>query len=351
VYVKAFLLILGALLCIIYLFDTVELLRRAADSEIASFGSILLMGFFKLPDVGQQLFTFAILFAGMLTFWMLTRRHELVVLRAAGMSAWQFIIPVVLAALAIGLIKIMLINPLSAVFLSKYKSLENIYLDYDSSLISVSKQGLWLKQRGEDETVVIHADKVDAAPFRLHGVMVLFLNDKNDFARRIDASTALLQDGKWEFQNAALNQRGLETRFFNSYNIPTDLTVAQVEESFSSPQTISFWHFPEYIETLRRTGFNAKPFEIYFQSLLAQPLLFMSMILLAASVSLRAPRQKGGFVMIVAGIGIGFLVFFSANFLHALGASDQIPLFIAAWFPALITFIMGIGVLMSLEDG
>ena len=77
----------------------------------------------------------------------------------------------------------------------------------------------------------------------------------------------------------------------------------------------------------------------------------MAMVLLAASVSLRPPRLRGTSVLVVAGVIIGFFVFFASSFLQALGASQQIPVFVAAWFPAFISFLLGIGALMTLEDG
>jgi len=136
-----------------------------------------------------------------------------------------------------------------------------------------------------------------------------------------------------------------------TYLLQTSMTREQIEENFSSPETVSFWDFPSNIKRLEQTGLNANPMKVYFQNLLSQPLLFMAMILLAATVSLRPPRANGSFLLLIAGIGIGFLVFFSSNFLQALGISDQIPLFIAAWFPAIISFLLGVGLLMHLEDG
>ncbi|NIQ97401.1 MAG: LptF/LptG family permease, partial [Desulfuromonadales bacterium] len=71
----------------------VELMRRAASREEASLGIVLEMALVKLPLMAQQLVPFAVLFAGMFTFWRLTRNQELVVARGAGVSVWQFLLP------------------------------------------------------------------------------------------------------------------------------------------------------------------------------------------------------------------------------------------------------------------
>ena len=55
--------LLLALFGIIYLFDTVELIRRASKSDDVPLSLVLQMGLLKLPEVGQLLFPFAVLFA------------------------------------------------------------------------------------------------------------------------------------------------------------------------------------------------------------------------------------------------------------------------------------------------
>ena len=79
--------------------------------------------------------------------------------------------------------------------------------------------------------------------------------------------------------------------------------------------------------------------------------MYAAMILLAAAVSMRPPRMKGGFLLIVLGVFIGFLVFFLSNFLQALGTSRQIPALLAAWSPALICFLLGLSAMLNKEDG
>ena len=75
------------------------------------------------------------------------------------------------------------------------------------------------------------------------------------------------------------------------------------------------------------------------------------MVLLAATVSMRPPRNKGTALLIAVGVLMGFFVFFMSSFLQALGSSHQIPIFFAAWTPALVTFLLGVAVILNLEDG
>ncbi len=342
---------MGVLLGIVYLFDTVELLRRASKRNDIPLSLILEMGFLKLPEVGQIIFPFAILFSAMFTFWQLTRRYELIVVRAAGFSVWQFLAPVMAVAILIGILQVTVINPVGATLLSKFETLENEHLSHRRNYVALFKEGLWLRQAEEQSYVILHAENIKLPDWELRNVMVLFFDTDDVFKKRIDAKTAKLKDGMWIFEKAQIHQPTEKSESVPLIALPTELTIKEIEESFASPETISFWNLPSFIQTMESTGFNATRLKIHFQSLLSQPLLFSAMILLAASVSLRPPRLRGTLALVIMGIMIGFLVFFLSSFLQALGTSGQIPVILAAWSPALVTFLLGVAVMLNLEDG
>ena len=350
-YLRNMLFMLGLLLGVIYLFDTVELLRRASKRDGVPLSLVLEMGLLKLPKTGQIILPFAILFSAMFTFWKLTQRHELVVVRAAGFSVWQFLAPVIGVAVMASAVNLTLVNPAGSVLLSRYETLENDYLSDKKSYVALLREGLWLRQMQDQGHVILHAGGIDLTDWTLKNVMALYFDTEDNFLRRIDSRTAHLKEGAWQFEDAVSNTPSGAGEKIPLVVLPTDLTVKEIEESFGSPETLSFWALPGFIKTLETTGFDATRLKIHFQTLLSQPLLFAAMVLLAACVSLRPPRFRGAFLMTAGGVMIGFVVFFLSSFLEALGASHQMPAFLAAWSPALITFLIGISVMMNLEDG
>jgi lipopolysaccharide export system permease protein len=350
-YIINTLFLLLALLGVIYLFDTVELMRRAGKIGEVPLPIILQMGLLKLPEVGQMLLPFAILFGAMFTFWQMTRRYELIVVRAAGYSCWQFLTPIIGVALTIGLLHITVINPLSALLLGRFQQMENTYLTRQDNQIALFKEGLWLRQGTESGYVILHAAKVEQPSWKLKNVMALFFANDDGFLKRLDAGMASLEEGEWLFQEVTVTSPDAQPLKESVYILPTELTVADIEESFSSAAAMSFWKLPGHIRTLENTGFDASPLKVYYQNLLSQPLMFAAMVLLAASVSMRPPRSRGILNYFAAGILIGFVIFFMSSFLQALGASHQVPVILAAWAPALISLLLGLTVMMNLEDG
>lgn len=354
-YFVCVLLTLLSLLLIAGLLDAVELIRRGASKEAVTFGIIMEMFIFKLPAMGEKLVPFAGLIGGMVALSRLTKTHELIVARAAGVSVWQFMMPALLAMLAFGSLFVMAYNPVAATMLARFEKLEMKYFSGRTSMLAVSPSGLWLRQAEQNGAVekehIIHALSVSDQGMRLAHVTIFTFDGDARFVSRVDAETATLEEGYWLVKDALITMPNEPAYRQPLKVLETDLTVAQIQDSFASPDTLSFWQLPSFIGALETAGFSALRHKLQWHSLLAIPFLLCAMAFLAAAFSLRLPRRGGARMMVVAGIFSGFLFFFMSDIIHALGLSGSLPVELAAWAPTIIVMLAGGAVLLHMEDG
>ena len=184
--------VLLVLLGLTFVLDSVELMRRAAAKASATIGVVIEMALLKLPLMGEELLSFAILFGGMLVFARLTRSRELVVARAAGVSVWGFMLPAIGLAFIIGAVNVMLFNPIASITTSRYEHLESTYLRGRSSLLAVSKSGLWLRQGDEKGQSIVHAQRMLPDSMEMQDIIIFQFRGKDHFVGRIDAAEARL---------------------------------------------------------------------------------------------------------------------------------------------------------------
>lgn len=338
-------------LCLIYTINLVELMRRAANQSNVAFDVLASMAFLKLPSVGADTLPFAVLFGGMAAFLRLTRNHELVVARAAGVSAWQFLMPALAVAFAIGIVIVAVYNPIASAMSTRYSQLDAKFLRGQTSLLAVSANGLWLRQADIDGQSVVHALRISEHGLRLEDVIILLYGDGDNFIGRIDADSATLEDGYWDIRNAWVTRADDQPRHYLTYRQPTALTLTQVQESFADPDTISFWDLPHFIDMAEAAGFSAQRYRLHFYDLLSTPFLLCTMVFLGAIFSLRASRLGGLVQLVMGGIFAGFLLYFLSDLALALGLSGILPPFLAAWAPAIVATLLGLAVLFHLEDG
>ena len=143
----------------------------------------------------------------------------------------------------------------------------------------------------------------------------------------------------------------LISRKLHEMHLATTLTPRKIEESFASPDTMSFWDLPGFIGLLEQSGFPAQRHRLHFNVLLARPFLLCAMVLVAATFSLRMQRRGGATLMIVGGVVSGFVLYFVSDIVFALGLSAKLPVALAAWTPTGVSLIFGASMLLHLEDG
>lgn len=339
------------LVMLIALFDAVETLRRTASSTEMSLWSVLAMTAFRLPHLAQEAIPFTILFGGMIAFWRLNRFHEFVVARAAGISAWEFLLPVLLLCVAIGVVKVTIYNPFASAMMLRYEQLEARHMPGKTSLATISGDGLWLRQTEADGHYILHAAAVYPSTMTLERVIVFRFTGDDRFASRLDARHATLGNKVWRLQSVAMTGPELPMVRQPSIELATDLTRENIQDSFARPETMSFWALPGFIEVLEKAGFSGLRHRIYWYSLVADPFLLCAMLLFAAAFTLR-PQRRGGTTMIVAGgVATGFVMYFASDVVYALGLSARLPTVLAAWSPAAVGCLLGTGILFHLEDG
>ncbi len=330
---------------LIYLGDLIELLRRAGEAKNANIGVLARLSFYRTPAVAEQIFPFAVLFGGLAAFLNLNRRLELVIARASGISVWQFISPALFIAIGSGIVIVTIYNPLAVMLKNKADDLESRIF----SRALVTGNGIWLDQKTADDSSILRASSVVGNKVYL---VTVFVSDKDsNFKERIEAASAELKAGVWEFQTAQVLAVNSEPKKFDTYELATNLTQDELNSTVGASETVSFWALPRVISRLELAGLDATRYRLKYQTLLARPALLVAMILTAASVSLRFFRFGSVAKMVLSGILAGFSLYVVTKLAENLGSAGVISTIAAAWMPAIIACMMGMLALFVQEDG
>jgi len=350
------LLTLLALGAIVSLIDLFEILRRAAKYQNVPVSVVFELVMLKTPYFMERLMPYCVLIGSIIALTRLTRTHELIVARAAGVSVWQFLFPAIIVVLLLGSFTTMVFNPLSSALLLRYEQIEARYLSGKGSLLVISSSGLWLRQMEDDPESpvsehIIHASRVTPHDMSFSKLVIFSFDTDKHFIERLDAVSAQLEKGSLELKNVIRSEAGKPPENIESLVLPTSLTMEYIQDSFASPETMSFWRMPSFIVMLEEAGFSAMRHRLYYQSLLANPFLMAGMVWVAAVFSLRLPRRGKVGLLAASGIFTGFMLYFFTDLVHALGSAGTIPIALAAWAPALVMLMIGAVLLLHIEDG
>ncbi len=335
---------------IITLVDYVEGSRNiGSDADLSSL-QMLGLTTLKIPMLIEQTIPFVVLFGVMGALTGMNRRSELTVMRAAGLSAWQFLRPAVIVAALIGALWSTVVNPLSSRMMGQYETRSSALLG------SVQTSKIWLREGSNSAQRVIQANSLDIAKKQLEGAtffeMQITQDGSTKFERRFDTAKAtLLTPGYWTLVDVIENAPGEDTKRMALITLPTNIAVEDLRKQSGQRTNPPFWSIRDEIDANEKAGFSARTLRLQFHKLLALPFLLVAMTFIAAGVSMHLVRGGGTLRLMVTGALLGFVVFFADSVITAFGEVSILPVGLAAWTVPVLVLLLGISHLARIEDG
>jgi lipopolysaccharide export system permease protein len=341
--------VFATIFSLVFVIDFVELLRRTGNIAGVSASSVAFLSLLRTPSVSEQVLPFCVLFGSMAVFLNLTRKLELLVARASGVSVWQFLGPPILISVLIGIVSVTVLNPLSAAMKQRADRIEEALFGKDGS--TEASTLVWVRQTGVDGESILRADKSADNNNTLIGVTAYVYDRRGHFAARIMAARAMLEPGDWRLEDAQVSEAGEEPHRFQTYLLATNLQPGQVSDSSMAADAVPFWELPALRDETESAGLDANGYRLQFQTLLARPLLLVAMTLIAAAFSLRFFRFGGIGKFVGGGVAAGFVLYVATKFVGDLGDSGVLSAPVAAWSPAVVASMLGALALLNQEDG
>lgn len=349
-YLATFLQFFIGICLIAYLVDFTEFSRARSSLPEFTVSLALFISALRVPIIMQTAIPFIVMFAAIASLMSLNRRYELVIARAAGVSAWQFLFPICLASLVIGLFITLAFNPLAARALSHAQELETTFGGKGPTRFG-REQTPWLRQRLNDGAMIIGASQSARNGLLLSGATFLSIDAKGDIVDRIDAERAELQPGKWMLSGVTRYRQDLGSEKLAEFEIPSTLRPEFVEERMAFPETVPFYELPRKMRAAWSFGLTGNEYGMQFHSLVALPILLVAMTLIAATVSMRFVRMGQSATMILGGIVAGFLLYVMTVLAKSFGTAGFVPPVVAAWSPVVVAMFFGVTFLLYREDG
>ena len=350
---RAFLVATLIVAALIALVDFVEATRDVdADSGLNAF-DLFQLTLLELPSLLEQTLPFIVLFGTIGALNGLNRRSELIAARAAGISAWRYLRPALIATALLGVGWITVGNPVAGRMLAQHDAIRAADTGGDRLA-----EEIWLRESTPSHRAVLRADALDLTTRTLTGVTYLgFARAEGGdvFERRIDARSATwLPTGYLQFDQLTEWVDGT-LQPAPALSLPTTITerdlVSKADSGGLRSRLPPIWGLPGLIADQRAAGYATLLPRMAFWKLAGLPILLVAMAVIGATVSMRLSREGGTWRLILAGGAVGFAVFFSSVFVEAFGEVGTLPPLVAALTVPLVTLVVGLAYLARLEDG
>ncbi len=348
--------IAAILYALIVLVELMDIMRDFVDVDV-SFGQVLHLTFLKTAGRFNQILALVFLLSTITLFVGLARTSEMVVTRAAGRSALNALMAPVLVAVLLGIFAVAVYGPISVALSKRYTALLEEYLVQTNAALSVSSEGVWLRQGTSEGQTVIHAARSNADASELFDVSFLSFGPEGEPTEQIAAAKAALIDGAWQLVDAKVWSLEIgahpeaEAAHFEQYRLPSPLTPDRIRESLGNASGVSIWDMPQFISQLEQSGFSARRHQVWFHTELSRPLFLTAMVLIGAAFTMKHTRFGGVGAAVLGAIMLGFALYFARSFATILGENGLIAAALAGWAVPIAANMLALGLLLHAEDG
>jgi len=341
-------LCLGAFTLIFLVIEFLDKMRRFSrvNADVATIAFYFIN---KLPEIISQVIPFGVLLATILTLGILVRNNELTALRSSGVSLHAVGWPLLVAALLLSVMTFISNELLLPVTVRNIRDIEETILKKNEYGAVFRQHNIWFR----DGSLVMRAELFDPGTRTLRGIT---LWDKYGYLprKRIEADEGTLTPRGWRFSKARVWTFHDEARADISpvapLVIPLRLTHDDLKKVADYTSNMGFFELRRYARDLKKGGYDVTRYLADMHARAALPFSACVMVLLGMPFAVRSGRSVSAALGIGQSLAIGFAYFVINALLISLGHSGLMPPLVAAWAANGIFGMVGIWLLLTLEQ-
>ncbi|RYE06210.1 MAG: YjgP/YjgQ family permease [Rickettsiaceae bacterium] len=279
-------IVLALVLSISNVFDVLQKLQHV-DLSIHSFWRLVL---YKVPYLINSVFPLISFVSTLLCINYLISSNEVIIIIGNGISLQRIIAVIVMTSGVLGLLILLILNPISAHSLKQHQTIEEAALVNKRSNHLIKSKNYFFESH-QQENRIIYIDSINRASGEIKDIIILFLDKEKKLTKRIDAKAANLLNGIIHLKNARVfNDNNDITQ--TETNIITNLSLKNIHKYALIPEMLSIWNFNKITTNLSNAGVVITDYKIYYYKQLSKPIFMMGTALLASCfINI---KQRGG---------------------------------------------------------
>ena len=325
-------------ICMGFVLNLFEEINFFKDFDIGISLPILLSSLY-VPTLLYNMFPFVILLSGIWFFLKIKKNDEIVAMKISGISNFGIIILPSFVALIMGIVFITMVNPVTAVLMTKYENIKGSFEKDQEYLAAITINGIWIKEKNASKNNFIRSAKLKDN--YLLNLSLYEFDQDNNFIRRIEAKSVNISTQDWLIHDATISDRdgNILSEDIKNLSYRSLYDLKKIKSLYSNLDTVSFWNLDSEIEKLENRGYSSSEMRAKFQRSLAFPFFLLSMVLLSGVFTLGISYKENNWKYVFIAIISSVLIFYFNRFSEALGKTEKLPIELSVWMPILIIFI------------
>ncbi len=332
---------------ILNLLEEVEFFKNLNTSFIVPLTLTALL----IPSIIIKLLPFVIFISSMWFLLNLRDSKDLLTLKVFGYSNFKIFFIIAFMSFVFGWIILFMINPITSTMVKYYEQTKAKYSRDVDHLISINKNGLWIKENVDKGHRIISAKEFENNI--LENITIINLDENYKLKNKIFSKKADISKNNWVLDDVVIItfEDGVTKNISKEkYMITSKYDYIKITSLFKNLDAMSFLDLLVNYDDLLKKGYNKEYLDQNLNSMLALPFFLFLMTAIASILAMNTLKQSNNFTYIVVGLITCVAVYYFKDLSLALGQTDRISLSLAAWVPVVtIGIFSSIGILQINE--
>jgi len=307
----------------------------------------LFLALLNSPAMIFDMAPFIILVTTQIFFVKLFNNNELITFKYSGLQNTKIIKILLFLSLLTGILTTTIFYYFSSNFKNIYLELKSPYTNDGKYLAVVTKNGLWIRDKIQEKTLVINSSQIDDK-YLIGNFITVFDNDynvlKNIKSNKIDVSKK-----RWLILNAKVYEKNsYET--YESFALDTNFNLKRINSLYSNLHSLNIIELIELRKNYKKLKYSITDVDLQIYKLVYLPFFLILMCLFSSILMLRIKHLSNITLQITLGLFFSVIIYYLNNFSYVLGSTEKIGVQLAIFAPLLVLSFVNFLMLNNINE-
>ena len=332
---------------ILNLFEEIEFFKKLNEGIALPFFLTMMY----IPNLIIKLLPFIIFISSMVYLITIKSNKDLLSLKIFGYSNLKIISILSVTSFLFGVLTLFIINPVTSSMVKYYEKTKAKYSKDIDHLVSINKNGVWIKELNENNLRITTAEKIEGN--FLKNVTIYELSSENKIINRIHSDNVNITKNIWTFESADVFNFKDEYRSpikKQNFNLNSNYNIDKLNTLYKNLDTVSFLSLLTKYDSLQKRGYSRELLDEKLNNFISLPIFLYLMVVLASIFSISSINKSQNTYYVFISIIICAIIYYFKDLSIALGQTNRIPLSLSVWMPIIaVGLFCSIGVLQINE--
>ena len=337
IYASRLLIITLIFSSLIFIMNILEEFKFFSDNNQIGIGIPILLTILNLPSILFEIFPFIIFITTQFFFIKFQSNDEILIFKNNGINNLKIISFISLLVFGIGILIITLFHFVSSNMKNGYLEFKNKYTKDNRYLAVINENGLWIKDKIGEQTLIIHSEKIDKNI--LKDLVITKYDGNYSNITNIVAKEAIITKSTWELSNViSITDDGKKEKFDN-FKFKTNFDYLKINSLFSNLESLNLIELINQKKDFESVGLNTSEINLYINKIFSLPVNLIILAILSSILMFNFNFSKSRSSMLIVGILLSVIIYYIYYFFGLLGNNNKIPILLAVWLPNIILFL------------